>query len=258
MGISMVAASTMSGIELGGRHVEYRLRRSKTSERLRVRVGPEGVVVVQPAGRDAADVEAFLLSHEEWVLGQMSRVEALRHVWRPRTASEGEILYLGEPTTVQVKESLEWRGPARISYSGSEIVVVRSALSDIPPERSLENWLRKQARSTIEKHLTAVCAHLNRTPTNVYVMGQRTKWGNCSARGNLSFNWRLIMAPEHVLRYIVVHEAVHLAVPDHSKKFWLTVNSLCPETERARQWLCASGDALMAALGPATGRPPQD
>lgn len=68
-------------------------------------------------------------------------------------------------------------------------------------------------------------------------MDQRTKWGNCSARGNLSFSWRLVLAPAVVLRYLVTHEAVHLAIPDHSAKFWLTVQSLCPEMERAKQWL---------------------
>jgi predicted metal-dependent hydrolase len=52
------------------------------------------------------------------------------------------------------------------------------------------------------------------------------------------------MAPDYVLRYLVTHEAVHLAVPDHSQRFWLTVQSLCPETERARQWLCKSGKDL--------------
>ena len=75
-------------------------------------------------------------------------------------------------------------------------------------------------------------------------MDQRTKWGNCSAKGNLSFNWRLILAPDYVLRYLVTHEAVHLAVPDHSAKFWLTVQSHCLDAERARQWLVANGDRL--------------
>ncbi len=80
-------------------------------------------------------------------------------------------------------------------------------------------------------------------------MGQRTKWGNCSARRNLSFNWRLILAPDFVLRYLVTHEAVHLAVPDHSAKFWLTVQSLCRETEKAKQWLCAHQAQLQVDLG---------
>lgn len=56
------------------------------------------------------------------------------------------------------------------------------------------------------------------------------------------------MAPECVLRYLVTHEAVHLAIPDHSRKFWLTVQSLCPETERARQWLCANTAGMLADI----------
>jgi predicted metal-dependent hydrolase len=79
-------------------------------------------------------------------------------------------------------------------------------------------------------------------------MGQRTKWGNCSALQNLSFNWRLIMAPEFVAQYLITHEIVHLVVPDHSKQFWLTVQSLCPETGRARQWLCAHSHQLLLSL----------
>ncbi|MET0649738.1 MAG: M48 family metallopeptidase [Pyrinomonadaceae bacterium] len=64
----------------------------------------------------------------------------------------------------------------------------------------------------------------------------------------LSFNWRLIMAPAHVLKYLVAHEAAHLAVPDHSRKFWLTVQSVCPETERAKQWLSRHGHSLLSGF----------
>jgi predicted metal-dependent hydrolase len=123
--------------------------------------------------------------------------------------------------------------------------------SKTAPARSLENWLRRQALERIKQHIGKVGKRLKRTPSRIYVMGQRTKWGNCSALGNLSFNWRLVMA---VLRYIVTHEMVHLAVPDHSRKFWLTVQSLCPETERARQWLVANGQWLqLVKLVPANG-----
>lgn len=70
-----------------------------------------------------------------------------------------------------------------------------------------------------------------------YVMGQRTRWGGCSGRRNLSFNWRLVMAPPAVLDYVVVHELAHLAEPSHSTKFWLLVRSHCPRFEEHREWL---------------------
>jgi predicted metal-dependent hydrolase len=125
-----------------------------------------------------------------------------------------------------------------------EIVIRRGKGSLTPVARTLENWLRRQARAAIEVELAAITSRLGQHPKRVYVMGQRTKWGNCSALKNLSFNWRLILAPQFVLRYLVTHEAVHLAVPDHSAKFWLTVQSLCPETERAKQWLWGRGEEI--------------
>ena len=82
------------------------------------------------------------------------------------------------------------------------------------------------------------------TPGRLYVMGQRTKWGGCSRRRNLSFNWRLVMAPPEVLDYIVVHELVHLIEPYHSKKFWLIVRSRCPRFETYKRWLRENEDRL--------------
>jgi len=132
-----------------------------------------------------------------------------------------------------------------VDFIDGEIVVRMGARSPTPAARSLERWLRKQARAEIESHLAVVTARLRQRANRLYVMSQRTKWGNCSSRRNLPFNWRLILAPEFVLRYLVTHEAVHLAIPDHSAKFWLTVQSHCRETERAKQWLCSRGSDLV-------------
>lgn len=80
--------------------------------------------------------------------------------------------------------------------------------------------------------------------TQAHAASPARYWRNCSSKRNLSFNWRLILAPDFVLRYLVTHEAVHLAIPDHSAKFWLAVQSVCRETEKAKQWLCANGHRL--------------
>jgi hypothetical protein len=144
-----------------------------------------------------------------------------------------------------------------VDFIDGEIVVRRGTGSQTPVARSLENWLRKQARTEIESHIAVVTARLQQRAQRIYVMGQRTKWGNCSARRNLSFNWRLILAPDFVLHYLVTHETVHLAIPDHSAKFWLTVQSLCRETERAKQWLCSHQAQLTVDLGSALDRAPE-
>jgi len=232
-------AAIQQQTQIGGRRIDYRVVRSPTARRLRLRVGPSGVEIVQPLARNNWEVSAFLDQNAAWIIAQLRRVERLRGVRVPQQRMTGQILFLGEPTHVRiVMTPTRARGNAVALVDGA-IVVRRGPGSRTPVARSLENWLRRQARAEIEKHLATLTARLRRSAGRVYVMGQRTKWGNCSAATNLSFNWRLILAPEFVLRYLVTHEAVHLVVPDHSAKFWLTVQSLCRETERAKQWLCA-------------------
>lgn len=246
--------ATLRQVRLGERHVDVRVSRSRAARHLRVRVGPNGVEVVQPAARDAADVLAFLTAHEAWILDQLLRVEGLRQLRRPSAHRHAELLFRGEPTRVRVEVTgTRTRGNV-VEFVAGEIVLRRGPQSRTPLVRSLENWLRAQARAAVEQHLSGATARAGVSAGRVYIMGQRTKWGNCSARGNLSFNWRLVLAPDYVLRYLVTHEAVHLAVPDHSAKFWLALQSIYPGTERARQWLCRHETQLNVRLGPIVDR----
>jgi predicted metal-dependent hydrolase len=244
---------TSDSISLAGRQVEFRLIPSRFATKLRVRVGVAGVEVIRPEARGEAEVSDFLRTNAAWIVSQLERVEGFRSIRRPRQSETGQILFRGEPTPVSIEEESSRTGPNRIDYDSGRLVILRSSTSGTPPAESLENWLRKQAKTEIFSHLQILTRRLKREPGKVLIMGQRTKWGNCSALQNLSFNWRLIMAPPFVLRYLVTHEAVHLAVPDHSQKFWLTVRSLCPESERARQWLCANGHRLLIDLNEVCG-----
>ena len=243
--------STRQQIQLGGRVVDYRVVQSDATGKLRVRVGTDGVEVVRPMGRHTEEVSGFLIANERWVLEQLKRAEQLRSVRRAVSPARGQILFRGEPTRVRVEPNQSRSTGNFVHMVDGAIVVAHGPRSQTPLARSLELWLRRQARQAINDHLSGVTARLGCRPVRVYIMGQRTKWGNCSSRRNLSFNWRLILAPEFVLRYLVTHETVHLAIPDHSAKFWLTVQSLCRETERARQWLVAHAGDLAVDLATA-------
>lgn len=234
-------------LELGGRRVEYTVRFSAQAKRVRVRVGPAGVEVVVPAGQPERRATEFLREHETWVRAQLERVERLKVIRPPRSGAK-TILLRGREVAVVLETDPARPGTNLVEAAGDRLVVRRGSYSRTPLVRTLENWLRRQARQDIQACLERVLARVGRRPGRVYVMGQRTKWGNCSALGNLSFNWRLVMAPPLVLEYIVVHEAVHLAVPDHSAKFWLLVRSLCRETERARGWLREHEQLVMQSL----------
>ena len=239
---------TQRQILLCGRRVQYDAVASRTARHTRVRVGPKGIEVLQPAGISDEEVSTFLRQNENWVLAQVDRTANLRALRRPDLRQLGEILYRGEPTPVRI-EFVETKAHGNlVRLEDGQILVRRGAETQTPAARGLENWLRRQARAAIANYLPVVTARISKEPKRVYVMDQRTKWGNCSSLKNLSFNWRLILAPEFVLRYLITHETVHLAIPDHSVKFWLAVQSLCPETERAKQWLSRHHAQIMVDL----------
>jgi len=240
-------------VAVGGAAVELRTIASKAGKHLRLRVGPRGVELVRPTGKTDGEVAAFLDANSRWLAEQVERVERMRGVRHPERHLQGTVLFRGEPTPVCLERVPDWRGGNRVELREGKLVVRCGATSTTSPARSLENWLRERAREAFAEHLAKVLPRLRRTPGRILVMGQRTKWGNCSALGNLSYNWRLVLAPPAVVRYLVTHEAVHLAVPDHSAKFWLTVQSLCPETERAKQWLAANGQRLLVDLAEVLG-----
>lgn len=229
--------STQHRIELPGRVIDYRVVRSKAARKMRVRVGPDGVEVIQPLARNGAEVTAFLAANGRWIVGQLERAEGLRRLRRTTCHPVGEILFRGDPTRIRIEATDSRAAGNAVRLRSAEIVISRGPNSRTPDSRSLERWLRREARQAIQSHLEDISTRLDQRPVRVYVMGQRTKWGNCSSRRNLSFNWRLILAPDYVLRYLVTHETVHLAIHDHSAKFWLTVQSLCPDVEKAKQWL---------------------
>ncbi len=237
--------ATVKTIELGGQTIDYRLVRSKSARKMRVRVGIDGIEVVQPPERGLQELETFLKDNQDWVFNELDRVEHFRSIRKPFPRNKGEILFRGVPTPVHVEDIARRKSTNKVIFENGTFTIVRGIKSHTLPAKTLENWLRKQARREIHRHLKILTEKLDKHPHKVYVMGQRTKWGNCSSLQNLSFNWRLIMAPDFVIRYLITHEVVHLKVPDHSKRFWLTVQSLCPEAERAKQWLCTNSDKLM-------------
>lgn len=229
-----------------GQSVEWRLVRSRAATKLRIKVGPEGVRVVVPDGRDGSEAADFLANNRAWVADQLERMRKLLAARRPDKRADDRIALRGDEVVVRVLRLARWRARNKVVLDDGAITITCAPDSKTPVVRSLENWLRRQARQRVEAHVVVLSKRLKHTPGRIYVMDQRTRWGNCSALGNLSFNWRLIMAPDVVLQYIVTHEMVHLAVPDHSRKFWLTVQSLCPDADRARQWLVANGQRLQS------------
>ena len=233
----MLPAKVQRGIvELGGKRVEYTIRSSAGANRRRIRVTPNGIEVVIPPGTEPGNAAAFLRQNESWVLEQLDFVERssglIRNQVRPLT-----LLLRGEEQKIRVVEEATTRRYGIIIENQDELIVrVPNGKTSVAC-RALELWLRRLTRADLHAALKRRAREMRLNFGRVYVMNQRTRWGGCSSRRNLSFNWRLVMAPPAILDYLAVHELAHLAEPNHSMKFWLIVRSHCPDFQRHKRWL---------------------
>jgi predicted metal-dependent hydrolase len=109
-----------------------------------------------------------------------------------------------------------------------------------------EREARMGARELVSAVAEEEAERLGVVYQRIRIAGQRTLWGSCSARGTLSFNWRLVLAPLEVLDYVVVHELCHLRVPNHSRRFWTLVDRHRPLWRDQRDWLREYGPELLA------------
>jgi predicted metal-dependent hydrolase len=109
-----------------------------------------------------------------------------------------------------------------------------------------ESEARSAARELVTVLAEEEAERIGVAHQRIRIGGQRTLWGSCSARGTLSFNWRLVLAPLEVLDYVVVHELCHLRVPDHSTRFWALVERHRPHWRHQRDWLRRHGPELLA------------
>jgi predicted metal-dependent hydrolase len=109
---------------------------------------------------------------------------------------------------------------------------------------ALVKWYRERARYVFEERTSFYSRMLKLYPGTIRIKEQKTMWGSCSGRGNINYNWRLIMAPIDILDYVVVHELCHLKHKNHSKEFWNLVESIFPDYSQNRKWLRENGMKL--------------
>ena len=109
---------------------------------------------------------------------------------------------------------------------------------------AIEAWYRRAAATHAAARLAHFAPQVGRSARKLVIRAQRTRWGSCSARGTISLNWRLMLAPPDILDYVVVHELCHSKEMNHSRAFWERVETILPDYKRRRKWLKENGGAL--------------
>ncbi len=213
--------------------IEYTVRRSKRARRVRVNVRAHtDVEVVLPAHASERAAAAAVRELTPWIERRL--LEGRRTL--ARIAERGDTVpYLGTPLTLVPQP-----GRTRAHMNGEKLFV---PVGDHRP--AVERLYRRLARREIAARLDVAVARAGSSYTGLSIRAQSTRWASCSATGAMSFNWRLLLAPEPVLDYVVWHEVCHLDVRDHSPRFWALVERRFPGWREQRDWLRRHGATLV-------------
>jgi len=221
-------------IDIQGRAVAVRLKRHARARRLVLRLDAQddGVVVTLPPRASAREGLALVQRQAAWIIG------ALAALPKRVPLVDGQVIpVLGRDYVL--RHCPDGRGSVWVE-GGALMVAGR-------PEhlaRRVLDWLKRTARREIAERVHVKAASLARSPGRVTVRDTVSLWGSCAANGDLSFCWRLVLAPVHVLDYVVAHEVAHLVFRGHGPRFWKTVARLTPDPDAARAWLRRFGVGL--------------
>ncbi|GAB4357844.1 MAG: M48 family metallopeptidase [Oricola sp.] len=227
--------------EVAGRTLPLRVAENPRARRLTLRIKPgdKGLSVTTPVGISMLEVERFLYRNREWLEERLEKMPERPQVRPgikiPIRGVNHEIVH--EPGR-GVTEAIRSEGGARLIVRGERI--------HLP--RRVADFLKKEAKAEIEALVAKHTATVGRKAKAVRFKDTASRWGSCSAEGNLSFSWRIMMAPRPVIDYLVAHEVAHLVHMNHGKDFWALCEELCPDTDRCKVWLKKNGAALQAIV----------
>lgn len=159
----------------------------------------------------------------------------------PRRASKAQIEGL-------LKEKQDWilRTLDKIDKRNAIEKSEENQIEKLEPEEVKR--LKKEARERLTELTEYWAGRMGISYGRISIRGQKTRWGSCSSKGNLNYNYLLLLCPDEVAEYVVIHELCHRIHMNHSKRFWEKIEEFCPNYRQARKWLKQNGNSLIVRL----------
>ncbi len=216
----------------GNPPVEITFRRSARARRVLLRVsGLDGrVTLSMPTGMTVDEALAFAEEKNGWIRKHLASRE------------ETSDIRIGSSVLLRGVETPIAGGRVRKAELAGDRLLV-------PPDQAMaaariKAFLKLEARHDLVAACQRYSGLLGRGHGRVTLRDTRSRWGSCSARGDLMFSWRLVMAPRDVLEYVAAHEVAHLVELNHSPAYWAVVERICPGLRAPRKWLRVNGQVL--------------
>lgn len=221
--------------------LSYTIQRSTKRQKLTISVERDRSVVVHaPEGISDENIRKVVESKRQWIYEKIrhpQKYQDLPHPPGKELVSGESALYLGRQYLIEMVKT----GLTGIQFSRRFLIPARQGAKRV---EALRDWYISKAKEKLVPRVKLHARALGVDVAEVKITSNRFRWGSCTLRNNVNFNWRLIKAPMFVIDYVIVHELSHLIEANHTLRFWNIVRAQTPSMEKAKNWLKEHGQLL--------------
>lgn len=202
---------------------------------------PNQVIIRAPKKITHQQIDDLILRKSKWIIKKLDEMHSVLEQRQEVNFVDGEtIMYLGEKYILSINQNMHLKS-VEIDLKQDYISINAPSTQQAIIKQAVINWYKKQASKIIVERIAYYQPYINIKPNYIRIKEQKKRWGSCSSKHNLNFNWKIIMAPIEVVDYLVVHEMSHLEYMNHSKMFWYKVQSILPDYKARKKWLATNG-----------------
>lgn len=204
-----------------------------------------GVQVRVPKHVSEQRIRELITGRTPWITRKLKEAAARTPV-KPREFAGGETFCcLGRDYRLKVgvgeERSVELNG----SYLHTRVLKTDAKTREVV-RALLAGWYREQAQRHLGEKTEKFSKLIGVSPKSITIKDYKSRWGSCSAKGDISYNWKIILAPHRIVDYVVVHELCHLLEHNHSSRYWRHVERIVPDYRERRKWLNTESERLIA------------
>jgi predicted metal-dependent hydrolase len=223
-----------------GQTISFEVKYKKRSS-MSIHIDGNGYVEVHvPKG--ISDERVILALEEKWDWIQLKLKEMKARYLGPtaKAYEHGEsFLYLGNEYPIQITQDTEIQQDFAV-FEEEKLHIFVKQLEDEKVKQALKRFYYQQCKMLVEKSIRSFQSNFKVKPRSIRITDNKTNWGTCDSKLQLTFNWKLAMAPQKVIDYVVVHEMCHMVHLNHDRSFWRLVGKIIPDYEEQENWLALS------------------
>lgn len=202
---------------------------------------PNTITIIAPLGTSEQGILEVVKPKSKWIVQKLFEIKEVQYLKTNKQYVNGEsFTYLGRKYSLQFIHDENITFP-EVKLLRGKLVAYANNKDEESIKKAIKNWYKEKAKVKIQERINYYQDYFKIKPSKVLIKEQQKRWGSCTSKGELLFNWKCIMTPSPILDYIIVHEMCHLVHLNHSKEFWQLLKRVLPDYEERKGSLKNNG-----------------